>query len=78
MAVIERKAYMNICVCLYVHISKIKRNSKIFFQELRETWLKVTAYKERHELSYPILPLQHVSGITEMLKKALDFEGIWI
>lgn len=49
------------------------------FQELRESWLKITAYQERHELLCPISPTStHVSGITEMLKKALDFEGIWI
>lgn len=59
MAVIERKAYMNIYACLYVHISKFKRNG-IFFSELQESWVKVTAYKERHELHCPISPLQHM------------------
>ena len=78
MAVLEKKAYVNIYVCLYIHGSKIKRNGTYFKIEETVAESQKVRYKEKHKLYCPITLHQHVSGTGRNLRKALDLDEIWI
>ena len=78
MAVLEKKAYVNIYVCLCIHGSKIKRNGTYFkFEETVAESQKVS-YKEKHKFYCPITLYKHVSGTGRNLRKTLDLGEIWM
>lgn len=76
MAVLEKKAYVNIYVYLYIHGSKIKRNGTYFKIEETVAESQKVSYKEKHKFYCPITLYKHVSGTGRNLRKTLDLDAI--